>query len=71
MIASIPGPPEFLVIVITTAVIVLPFWKIYSKAGYSGALSLLMLIPILNLIMLFFLAFAEWPILKNAHTDQR
>ena len=71
MIASIPGPPEILVIAITAAVIILPFWKIFSKAGYSGALSLLMLIPLVNLIMVFFLAFAEWPALKNAQQQQK
>ncbi len=41
------------------------FWKIFSKAGYSGALSLLMLIPIANLVMLCILAFGEWPIYQE------
>ena len=31
---------------------ILPFWKIFSKAGYSGVLGLTMLIPCLNIIML-------------------
>src|SRR6266581_9246308 len=38
------------------------WWRIFSKAGYSGALSLLMFVPIANLVMLLILAFAEWPI---------
>ena len=42
-------------------VIVIPFWKITSKAGYSGWLSLLMIVPIVNLIYLYFIAFAKWP----------
>ena len=29
--------------------IVIPFWKIFSKAGFSGALSLLMLVPLANI----------------------
>lgn len=37
-------------------------WKIASKAGYSGALSLLMLIPIANFIILIIFAFSKWPI---------
>jgi uncharacterized membrane protein YhaH (DUF805 family) len=41
---------------------VIIWWRIFSKAGYSGALSLLMFVPIANLIMLIILAFAEWPI---------
>ncbi len=38
------------------------WWKIFSKAGYSGAMGLLMLLPIVNLIMLLVLAFGTWPI---------
>ena len=38
------------------------FCKIFSKAGYSWALGLLMLVPIANLIMPFVLAFGDWPI---------
>jgi len=38
------------------------WWKIFSKAGYSGAMSLLMLLPLVNLIMLLVLAFGQWPI---------
>jgi len=41
---------------------ILIFCKIFSKTGYSWALGLLMLVPIVNIIMLFVLAFAEWPI---------
>jgi uncharacterized membrane protein YhaH (DUF805 family) len=41
---------------------VIIWWRIFSKAGFSGALSLLMFVPIANLIMIIILAFAEWPI---------
>lgn len=37
-------------------------WRIASKAGYSGALSLLMLIPLANVIVLLIFAFSKWPI---------
>ena len=52
------------------------WWKIFSKAGYSGALGLLMLVPIANFIMLLVLAFGTWPIhrelahLKQYHSPQ-
>jgi len=49
-------------VLIIVAVKILIFCKIFSKAGYSWALGLLMLVPIANIIMLFILAFAEWPI---------
>ena len=46
---------------IALVVILLPFWRITTKAGYSGFWSLLMLIPFANILFLYFLAFARWP----------
>ena len=40
-------------------------WKIFAKAGYAGALGLLMLIPVVGVIMAFVLAFGQWPILRE------
>ena len=60
-----PGPAELLIILFIVSVIVAPFSRIFAKAGYSGALALLMLVPVVNLIMLYFLAFADWPALRN------
>ena len=45
---------------------VLPFWKICTKAGFPGPLALLMLVPIANIILTFYLAFADWPALRQA-----
>jgi len=66
---GMPGPLELIIIVLMALVVVVPFWRIFSKAGFSGALSLLMFVPILNVIMIFFLAFAEWPALKQKQGD--
>ncbi len=52
-------------LLIVAAVIIVPFWQIFSKAGYSGWLSLLMLLPFINLIALFVLAFSDWPALRK------
>jgi hypothetical protein len=41
---------------------IVAFCKIFSKAGYSWALGLLMLVPIANIIITLYLAFAAWPI---------
>lgn len=46
---------------IVAAVIIIPFWFIYAKAGYSKWLSFLMVVPLVNLVMLYFLAFSNWP----------
>jgi hypothetical protein len=37
-------------------------WRIAEKAGYSGPLSLLMLVPLVNYVILLIFAFGEWPI---------
>lgn len=54
-----------LVALIAVAIKVLIFCKIFSKAGYSWALGLLMLVPIANIIMPFVLAFGDWPICRE------
>lgn len=41
------------------------YWKIWSKAGFHGAWSLLMLVPLANFVAFAYLAFAEWPIHKK------
>jgi hypothetical protein len=50
---------------IAVAIKALIFCKIFSKAGYSWALGLLILVPIANIIMAFYIAFADWPIQKE------
>ncbi|MBN1587948.1 MAG: hypothetical protein JW888_00370 [Pirellulales bacterium] len=64
-----PGFMELLIIgvffVASFVFTILPFWLIFEKAGFSGALSLLMMVPVANVVMLFFLAFADWPALDR------
>lgn len=43
------------------ALVITPFFLIFKKAGYSPWLSLLMVFPIVNFVMLYFLAFSSWP----------
>lgn len=54
----------FMVLVVTF-IKVLVFCKIFSKAGYSWALGLLMLLPFVDVIMVLFLAFADWPVCRE------
>ena len=53
----------FSLLMIILAVVI--WWKIFAKAGYSGAMGLLMFIPLVNLIMLLILAFGEWPVQRE------
>ena len=51
------GPFGPIMCLIFVVLIIIPFWFIFSKAGYSKWLSLLMVVPIVNIVMLYFLAF--------------
>jgi hypothetical protein len=51
----------YLMYIVFAVLVVIPFWKIFDKAGFPAALSLIMLIPIANLVALYFVAFARWP----------
>ena len=57
--------------IVTLAFIALTFvvnWRIVSKAGYSGALSLLLLIPLVGWLMMIVFAFSKWPIEQRLET---
>ena len=46
---------------IGAAIAVIPFWRICSRVGHSPALSLLVCVPLVNLVFIYWLAFGEWP----------
>lgn len=60
------GGYHWLMMLLIAALIVWPFWRIFAKAGFSGWLSLLMLVPMINLITLYVLAFSDWPTIRRA-----
>lgn len=51
-----------IVLLALVAFVIFCYWKIAAKAGYNPALSLLMLVPLGNLIFLAIFAFGKWPI---------
>jgi len=51
---------------VCAALIIVAFWFIFKKAGYPPWLGLLMGVPIVNLAMLYFLAFSDWPSLRES-----
>lgn len=67
--AAAPGPVAsvialvFVVAILILAVII--WWRIFKKAGYHGAMGLLMFVPVINVIVLLVFAFREWPIQKK------
>ncbi len=52
-----------LIILICLAIIIIPFWFICKKAGFSPWLSLLNIVPLGNLILIYVLAFAQWKVM--------
>lgn len=54
-----------LAILISTMITLLIWCKLCSKAGYSWALGLLMLVPVANIVLPFYLAFADWPVQRE------
>lgn len=54
-----------LVYLVIIAVAIVANWKIWSKAGYAGAWSLLMIVPLVGIGAYLYLAFAEWPVQKR------
>jgi uncharacterized membrane protein len=61
-------PGHIIVILVVVLVVVIPFQRIFKKAGFAPALGfgLAMLLPVVNVILLFVLAFSEWPALKKS-----
>ena len=38
------------------------YWRVAAKSGYPGAYSLLLLIPLVNIVIMLIWVFSEWPI---------
>jgi hypothetical protein len=56
----------FILICLSVAVFV--WYKIIGRTGYSPWLSLLMVVPLANLVVMLVLAFSEWPIQREVAT---
>ena len=55
------GPGHWLWFVIGVAVVLYPIGRILGRMGFSPLWSIFAFIPLLNLIGLWMIAFAEWP----------
>jgi hypothetical protein len=55
--------PVFLIMMLLgVAIVIIPFWFICKKAGFSPWLSLLNIIPLGGVILWYVLAFSEWKV---------
>jgi hypothetical protein len=57
-----------LVSVLGTVLLVWAYCRIFSKAGFSWAMGLLMLVPLVNAFIPFILAFSDWPVQRELKT---
>jgi len=65
MLEGLFQPSHLCVLFVSLFLVLFPLWKITAKAGFPGWISLLVLIPLANIVFLFFLAFADWPALQK------
>lgn len=57
------GLPGLLMALVWLVVLVVPFFQLWKRTGHSGWIALLMVLPLVNLVMLYVLAFKRWPAL--------
>jgi hypothetical protein len=55
---------HWLIVLFWLAIFIVPAWRIVSKAGFPGALSLLTLVPVVNIVLIWVFAFIKWPVEK-------
>jgi membrane protein implicated in regulation of membrane protease activity len=54
--------PMMLLGMIASVVLVIPYWFIFKKAGFSPWLAVLMFVPLANIIILYVIAFSQWKV---------
>jgi hypothetical protein len=54
--------PFVLIGLVATVVLVIPYWFIFKKAGFSPWLAILMFVPLANIIILYVVAFSQWKV---------
>ena len=60
------GPGITAAVLLIVAVHLFPLWLIARKMGYPGIIAVLALIPVIQLILAYFLAWSEWPAHRRA-----
>lgn len=53
---------HWLVLLVLAGTFIIPAWRIAGKAGFPGALSLLLLVPLLGIVLIWVFAFIRWPV---------
>lgn len=56
---------HWMILLIISFIFVLPFWRITKRTGNPPIMSLMLFVPLLNVIFIFYLAFGQWPALDR------
>ncbi len=59
---AVPELTIVLVVVASLALVVYPASRICARLGYPAGLGLLAVVPVINLVLLWFVASSAWPI---------
>ncbi|HEY6413876.1 MAG TPA: hypothetical protein VIX42_09320 [Edaphobacter sp.] len=62
--------PVALIALLIVLIVIIPYWKIFGKAGFPSALSILMVVPLINLILLYVVAFSQWRVIPARTENQ-
>ena len=67
------SPTHWLIVLVMItplmALLVVPTWRILQRAGFNGAWALLMLVPIVGLLVPWFVSFLKWPADREQRTS--
>ncbi len=61
---------HWVVVLVVLALYLVPAAAISRKAGYSGWWCLILLVPVVNVVMIYVFAFSTWPVLRNRVDDR-
>ena len=67
------GAPEFVILfilLVVPLVVIWPAMRICRRAGFSQWLGLLIVIPLANIFLLWFVAFSPWPAVPESSDDR-
>jgi predicted PurR-regulated permease PerM len=56
---------HIVILALVLSIVIYPISKILRRAGWNGWLSLLWLIPLVNIVILWVFAFGQWPTLPQ------
>lgn len=65
------GTPELIAVLVIVLFVLVVWGQIFYKAGHSRWLALLICVPVVNLIVVLWLAFSKWPIEREIERLRR